>query len=128
MARTIRKFDQLIGLLNRGRFAEKCDDCLEQVMAALKDMPGEKGKAKITVEVTVAMDGGLMNVVPVVKAKLPETGTFSATPFWEADGALSVEHPNQTDMFGPRSARAAVPDSATEPVPEANRERADING
>jgi hypothetical protein len=120
MARNIRNFDQLIGLLNRGRFAEKCDEELERVMAALKEMPKEKGKAKITVEITVACDSGRIDVTPVVKSKLPETGTFSATPFWEADGALSVEHPNQKDMFaGPRTASTAQTEE---------RERADIHG
>jgi hypothetical protein len=126
MARTIRNLDQLIGLLNKGRFAEKCDEELLRVMEALAELPGEKGKAKITIEITIARDHELVNVVPVVKAKLPETGTFSATPFWEDGGALSVEHPNQRDMFaGPRSAPAM-------PVPAASdredRERADING
>ena len=122
MARTIRNLDQLIGLLNRGRFAEKCDEELERVMNALKELPKEKGKAKLTIEITIASDSGRLDVTPVVKTKLPETGTFSATPFWEADGALSVEHPNQHDMFaGHRSAK--MPAAERE-----ERERADLNG
>lgn len=120
MARTIRNLDQLIGLLNRGRFVEACDEKLAEAMKALSEMPKEKGTAKITIEITIASDSGRLDVTPVVKSKLPENGKFSATPFWEADGALSVEHPNQSDMFGPRG----VPPKEGEET----RERADLNG
>ncbi len=123
MARTIRNLGELIGLLNRGRFVEKCNEELERVMMALEDLPEQKGKAKITLEITIARQQELVNITPVVKAKLPESGTFSATPFWESDGALSVEHPNQRDMFaGPRKADPATTHDREE------RERADLNG
>ncbi|MBO9457941.1 MULTISPECIES: hypothetical protein [Stappiaceae] len=123
MARTIRNLGELIGLLNRGRFVEKCNEELERVMMALEDLPEQKGKAKITLEITIARQQELVNITPVVKAKLPESGTFSATPFWESDGALSVEHPNQRDMFaGPRKADPAATHDREE------RERADLNG
>lgn len=123
MARTIRNLGELIGLLNRGRFVEKCNEELERVMMALEDLPEQKGKAKITLEITIARQQELVNITPVVKAKLPESGAFSATPFWESDGALSVEHPNQRDMFaGPRKADSAPTHDREE------RERADLNG
>ncbi|WP_150526803.1 hypothetical protein [Roseibium sediminis] len=118
--RTIRNIDQLLGLLNRGRFAEKCNEALESCLEALQGMPNGKGKAKITIELTIASDHDRLDVTPVVKSKLPETGAFTATPFWNDEGALSVEHPNQRDMFnGPRAA---------EPRPAEPRERADLNG
>ena len=43
-------------------------------------------------------------IKPAVSAKLPEPEAMTATPFWPMDGALSVQHPSQADMFaGPRT-------------------------
>lgn len=64
MARTIRNLGELIGLLNRGRFVEKCNEELERVMMALEDLPEQKGKAKITLEITIARQQELVNIPP----------------------------------------------------------------
>ena len=73
-------------ILNRGRFVEKCDEHLAKAMTELEALPNEKGTATITLAVTI-------------KSKLPEEKGFNGTPFWALDGALSVQHPSQTDMF-----------------------------
>ncbi len=102
--RAIHKLDQLIGLLSRGRFAERCDEHLADALAALTELPSEKGKAEINIKITISYDSGRIDITPVVKSKLPEGKAFSATPFWEFENGLSVQHPNQHDMFGPRDA------------------------
>jgi len=102
--RIIRSFAETLGLLSRGRFVEKCDDQLARVMEALDACPDEKGKASLTVTFDFAFVQGRVDVKPTVKAKLPEEKGFSATPFWSIDHGLSVEHPSQMDMFGPREA------------------------
>jgi len=110
---TIRKFDQMIGLLHRGKFAEKCDDVLREAVETLEALPGEKGKAKITVEIEIAYQSGRVDVTPTVKSKLPEGDKFGATPFWTHEGGLSTQHPNQIDMFGgPRDATERQRDRA----------------
>ncbi|VTZ24052.1 hypothetical protein MPC1_16100002 [Methylocella tundrae] len=51
----------------------------------------------------VHYDSGRLEIKPSIKSKLPEEKAFSGTPFWTHEGALSVQHPSQIDMFaGPR--------------------------
>jgi hypothetical protein len=103
--RTIRKFDEMLGLLSRGKFAEKCDEALTHAIETLEQLPGEKGKATITLKIELAYQNGRLDINPDVKSKLPEGDKFSATPFWTYEGGLSVQHPSQIDMFaGPRVA------------------------
>jgi hypothetical protein len=101
----IRSFVDMLGLLNRGRFIEKCDEHLTEAINHLEALPGEKGTAKLTLEVTVVFDTGRVDIKPSIKSKLPEEKAFSETPFWTIEGGLSVQHPSQIDMFaGPRDA------------------------
>lgn len=110
--RPIRKFLEVIGLLNRGKFAERLDAELAEAIQTLEAQPNEQGKATITVTVDLAFQSGMLQLTPKVKAKLPEGQGFSATPFWTVDGdALSVQHPNQMDMWT-REAPARERDSA----------------
>lgn len=111
--RIIRSFAQTLGLLSRGHFVEKCDDQLARVMEALDACPDEKGKATLTVTFDFSFVQGRVDIKPTVKAKLPEEKGFAATPFWSIDHGLSVEHPSQMDMFGPREA-AAAPSAAAD--------------
>jgi hypothetical protein len=104
-ARTIRSFVEMLGLLSRGRFAERLDEELTEAIQHLEALPEEKGSATITVEVTLNFQSGRLDIRPKVKAKLPEAKAFTDTPFWTHEGGLSVQHPNQIDMFGgPRDA------------------------
>ena len=114
MSRPIRNFTEMLGLLNRGRFAEKCDEHLTTALETLEDLPGEKGTVKITMEMTINYDGGRLDIKPTIKSKLPEEKAFSATPFWPYEGGLSVQHPSQMDIFGgPRDAQERTNDRAS---------------
>lgn len=98
--RPIRKFIEVIGLLNRGKFSERLDQEMAEAIRTLEVQPNDQGKATITVTVELAYQGGMLQMTPKVKAKLPEGQGFNATPFWTVDGdALSVQHPNQMDMW-----------------------------
>ncbi|MCX5513449.1 hypothetical protein C3941_23640 [Kaistia algarum] len=98
-ARPIRRIADVLGLLNRGRFVEKCDEHLAKAIETLEALPDEKGTATITIEIKVAYQGGRVDIRPAVKLKLPDDKAFTETPFWTAEGGLSVQHPSQTDMF-----------------------------
>lgn len=97
--RPIRSFVEMLGLLSRGRFVEKCDEHLAKAMEELEALPTEKGSATITLTVTINFESGRLDIKPAIKSKLPEEKGFNGTPFWAANGALSVQHPSQTDMF-----------------------------
>jgi hypothetical protein len=103
----IRSFTDLVTVLNRGRFSEKLDEHLTHAVETLEALPDQKGKATITITLTVAYQEGRIEVVPNVKSKLPEDKGFTGTPFWAVEGGFSVQHPSQSDMFaGPRGVNA----------------------
>lgn len=105
MSRAIRNFSEMIGLLNRGKFAEKCSEHLITALETLEALPNEKGTATVAVTITINYDSGRLDIKPAVKSKLPEEKAFSSTPFWAYEGGLSVQHPSQMDIFGgPRDA------------------------
>jgi hypothetical protein len=108
-ARPIRRLTELLGLLDRGNFERACDEALSDALSTLEALPKEQGTAKITIELTIAYDTGRVDVQPVIKSKLPEGQAFGRTPLWVSGGALSTQHPNQTDMF----VREAAPPAQT---------------
>jgi len=100
----LRSFRAMLGLLSRGDFSRHLDEKLNEAIAALDACPADKCKAEITVKITLDYELGRIDVKAEVKSKLPDTVKFMKTPFWTIDGELSVEHPNQIDMFSPRAA------------------------
>ena len=105
MARVIRSFREMLGLLSRGDFDRHLDGQLTEALDALDAAPADKCKAEITVKITFDYELGRIDIKADSKVKLPETIRFMKTPFWNVDGALSVEHPSQIDMFPARAAR-----------------------
>lgn len=104
-ARPIRSVTEILGILSRGRFAERLDEELEKCIAALENLPEEKGTASIEITLALNYQNGRLDIRPKVNGKPPKEKAFSDTPFWTLDGALSVQHPSQIDMFaGPREA------------------------
>jgi hypothetical protein len=99
MSRVLRSFREMLGLLSRGDFNRHLDEKLSEALEALEASPSDKCKAEITVKVVFDYELGRIDIKPEVKVKLPDTAKFMKTPFWTIDGALSVEHPNQIDMF-----------------------------
>jgi hypothetical protein len=112
MSRVLRTFREMIGLVSRGDFSRHLDEKLSEALEALEQCPADKCKAEITVKVTLDYELGRIDIKPEVKVKLPDTAKFVKTPFWVVDGHLSVEHPNQIDMFPPRR-REAEPEAGT---------------
>ena len=107
MTRLTRTFSEMLGLLARGEFSRKLDQEMEKAIFALEEMPADKGKATMTVTIDFNYELGRIDIDPKVKVKLPDDAKFVKTPFWSVDGKLSIEHPNQIDMFGgPRSTRS----------------------
>ncbi len=102
MARLIRSFFQSVGLIQRGKVEEKLDTELSRVITALEEHPDDIASGSVTLTVTVKKMADRYEVVPKVDTKLPKEKPFNGAAFWVVDGALSVEHPSQADMFGPR--------------------------
>lgn len=102
MTRLLRTFREMIGLLSRGDFSRHLDEKLNEAILALEECPADKCKAEITIKITLDYELGRIDVKGEAKSKLPDTAKFMKTPFWAVDGQLSLEHPNQVDMFPAR--------------------------
>lgn len=101
----IHSLADMLPILNRGKFSEKCDEHLAKALETLEALPSERGTATLTLNIVIAYDGGRVDIRPAIKSKLPEDKAFGETPFWTVDHGLSVQHPSQLDMaFGPRDA------------------------
>jgi len=111
MSRVMRTFREMIGLLSRGDFSSHLDEKLNEAVAALEECPADKCRAEITVKITLDYELGRIDVKAEAKSKLPDTAKFMKTPFWAIDGQLSLEHPNQIDMF-PRPVSEPAADRA----------------
>lgn len=109
----MRSILDVLPILSRGRFVTKVNEHLISAIETLETLPDERGVATINIELAIKFDSGRVDIVPKVKSKLPEEKGFSATPMWTHEGGLSVEHPQQIDMFaGPRPAEPREAQSA----------------
>ena len=95
----IRRFSEMIGLIQRGQFERSLDEGLRECLETLRSQPGEKGKATITIDLVIAVQGDMVQISPKLKVKLPEGEGFTPLMLWDHDGALSTQHPNQFSMF-----------------------------
>lgn len=113
-AKPIRKMFQLLGLIERNRFEQACDEALANAIETLENLPKQQGKAVITMQIEVSVQKEMINVLPKITVKLPEDKAFSGTPFWIYEGAISTQHPNQMDMLEPREVAPARAEPAHE--------------
>lgn len=112
MTPLMRTFRQMLGTLSRGEFDKKLNEQMAEAVQALEMMPGDKGKAEISINVVFNYELGRIDVACTSKLKLPDTSRFAKTPFWLHDGELSTQHPNQIDMFQPVVSQKETADSA----------------
>ena len=100
--RPMRRLTDVLPLLSRGRFVEKCDEHMAHALETLAALPEGKGVAQITITLSIAYDTERVEIKPTVKSKLPEEKGFSGTPFWTVDNGISTQHPSQFDLPGLR--------------------------
>lgn len=103
MSRVIRSYTETVGLLSRGDFARRLDEELTKLLETFENMTADTGKGSIAVKIEFKYELGRIDINPTFKVTPPEHDRFMKTPFWIVDGALSVQHPSQIDMFGPRT-------------------------
>lgn len=113
-ARTIRKLFQLLGMIERNRFEQACDEGLEKCLEALAVAPEGKGKAQIILTIDIAMQKEMLQVVPKIVLKVPDDKVFRGTPFFLWNGEISTQHPDQMDMLELREVNAPRSEPAHE--------------
>lgn len=98
MSRLLRSITEIIGFLNRGKFRDRLDEELAEAITTLENQKSEKGVATLSITLKLKYQNGRLDIEPAFKSKLPEDTVFGDTPFWTQDGALSAQHPQQTDL------------------------------
>ena len=108
----IRDAQTIIGLLEGGDFANDLSAAITESLAKLKEMAGNRPKAKVKGKIKVALhltvEQGTVTIETDIVPELPKKPRGSSFYWVTDDGSLSPEHPQQTDMFsGPRGVAAA---------------------
>lgn len=106
MVRRITEATQIIGLLEGGQLASDLSDEIRKTIQDLQEHAGATGTAKGKVALTLSFEqsGEKTEVVADIATKLPKRQRRTSFFFTTDDGALSIEHPRQHDMFKPREA------------------------
>lgn len=106
----IRDAQVIIGMLEGGDLAAQLSTDIGETLTKLKDL-GEimgrksKVKGKVTLALEFEVEQGAVTVTAAIETKTPKAPRGSSFYWITEDGALSTEHPQQTDMFGaPRDA------------------------
>lgn len=109
----IRDAQTIIGMLEGGELAAALSTDIIDTLARLKvlsDQLGRKAKVKghVSLKLEFEVEAGTVQVLAGIDTKVPKAPRSSSFYWITEDGALSTEHPQQTDMFaGPRTARTA---------------------
>jgi hypothetical protein len=97
----IKNFSQFLSLHADGSLNDELTKALNDMIGDLSNRvldQGGKQKGKITLEIGVALDQGIIEIVASHKATMPKDATKSV--YWAtADNNLSQSNPKQTDMF-----------------------------
>lgn len=107
----IRDAATIVGLLEDGQLAQDLSADIAKVLAELKAQANDRPKATITgsvsIKLTFEVQGPTLEITAAVDSKTPKPPRGRSI-FWVTDdGAVSTEHPRQTDMFaGPRGMKA----------------------
>lgn len=105
----IRDAQTIIGMLEGGEVAQALGTEIVETLAKLKELAGDRPKAKTKGSVTLKLDFEVeKNTVEIsvdITSKRPKPVRGTSFYWLTDDGALTTEHPQQTDMFtGPRAA------------------------
>jgi hypothetical protein len=108
----IRDAQTIIGMLEGGELAQALSGDITETLTKLKDLSDQMGrKAKVKGKVMLTLDfeveAGAVEVLAGIDTKVPKAPRSRSFYWVTEDGALSTEHPQQTDMFaGPKEARS----------------------
>lgn len=105
----IRDAQTIIGMLEGGELNAAFSAEITATLAKLKEFSGDNPKKTwkggVTLKLAFEVEAGAVTVSADIEAKTPKQPRARSFYWITDDGALSTEHPQQTDMFaGPREA------------------------
>ena len=103
----IRDAQTIVGMLEGGELNAALSSEITATLAKLKEMSSENHKksfkGSVSLKLSFEMEAGAVTIAADIEAKTPKQPRARNFYWVTDDGALSTEHPQQTDMFaGPR--------------------------
>ncbi|WP_180901962.1 hypothetical protein [Martelella soudanensis] len=103
----VRDIATLLGALENGDLntdiSDKMREALGELMELSNNSPNREFKGNLTIKLALAVKDGAVTIDPSFTTKTPERPRRTDFFWLTDDGALSTEHPRQSDMFsGPR--------------------------
>ena len=102
----LKSAEEILGAMERGDLAKDFATAVNTVLAALAEL-GE-GKGKVTLSLEFACKDEFVQVKGDIVEKLPKRKRKTSNFFMAGDGRLSLQHPNQVEMFGGGRPRADI--------------------
>ena len=98
--KNIRDAVTMLGMLEDGSLSRDLSGEINQVLAKLRDLAGNKGKAKgrVTLSLDFEVEGSSTVINAAIASKTPATKRSSSFFFVTEDG-LSTEHPRQLSFL-----------------------------
>ncbi|MHC2087209.1 hypothetical protein [Methylobacterium sp. CM6244] len=95
--------DEIIGALERGDLSKDFNVAIRNVLQALHDADG--GTGGVDLKLKISAKGEMVTIKASIVEKLPPKDRRSSSFFVTGDGRLSLQHPDQVDMFPPGDRR-----------------------
>lgn len=100
----IRDADTLIAVLEQGDLKSDLNTEIAKVVSKLHELsdddPKKKFKGDLTLKMKFQAENGMVTISNDIKSTLPKVPRRMDVFWTTEEGALSTEHPAQTDMFG----------------------------
>lgn len=100
--------DEIIGALEKGDLSKDFNAAIRNVLQALHDADG--GTGGVTLKLKITAKGEMVTIKAGIEEKLPPKDRRSSSFFITGDGRLSLQHPDQVDMFKAPERRRDVTD------------------
>ncbi|GAN49212.1 hypothetical protein ME121_3237 [Methylobacterium sp. ME121] len=89
--------DEILGALERGDLSKDLAQSIRNVLQALVDADG--GKGGVTLKLKITAKGEMVSFKADIVEQLPPKERRTSTFFVTGDGRLSLQHPDQVEMF-----------------------------
>jgi hypothetical protein len=101
----LNTIDEIMGHMERGDFGKDAVVAFREVLTALHEQDG--GAGAVTLKFKFKGKGQMVSIATSIDTTIPKRERKTSTAFITADGRLSLQHPDQVDMFADRR-RSAV--------------------
>jgi hypothetical protein len=93
----LKSLPEILGHLERGDFAKDTVTAITDVLTALHELDG--GNGSVTLKLKFKAKGAMTSIVTSIDTSIPKRERKTSTAFITASGQLSLQHPDQVDMF-----------------------------